>query len=362
MSDGADAIVVCGGGVIGCACAYYLTQLGQRVIVIERASDVGQFASGRAGGFLARDWSDELSRVSFDMFAALSDDFKAEIDYRPVDALSVNVVGPAADEQDSSTTASWMRSSCSVDAVIGTTKDSAQCHPQKLTRALLRRAVGAQLIRNASVTRLSKNGVVYETMTDNVKTEVELRAKTVVLALGPWSSFAASWLPALAPLRRVVPQKAHSIIVRPQDSDKIPAQCLFLGGFVGKMESPEIYPRPDGTVYVCAGVPEEAELNDSAEEIPTCDEAVDGMKIVLRDVSTHLADAAEETRQACFLPSSQRPIISKVATTNDIETTVIVATGHSVWGILRSLATGKAVAHLAVNGESAEVNLKSYRI
>jgi glycine/D-amino acid oxidase-like deaminating enzyme len=360
MSDD-DPIVVCGGGVIGCACAYFLTQLGQRVIVIERANDVGQFASGRAGGFLARDWSDELSRVSFDMFASLPDDFKAEIDYRQVDVLSVNVDRPAVDDSSSTAVAGWMRSNCSVESVIGTTQNSAQCHPQKLTRALLRRAVGAQLIRG-SVTRLSKNGVVYESLTDNVKVEVELRARAVVLALGPWSSFAAAWLPELAPLRRIVPHKAHSIIVRPQDFDKIPAQCLFLGGSVGKMESPEIYPRPDGTVYVCAGVPEEAELTDSAEEIPTCDEAVDGMKIVLRDVSRHLADAEEEIRQACFLPSSQRPIISKVATTNDIETTVIVAAGHSVWGILRSLATGKAVAELAVNGQSQVVNLRSYKI
>lgn len=330
--------------------------IGQRVVVIERAADVGQFASGRAGGFLARDWSDQLSRVSFDMFAALSDEFKNEIDYRPVDVLAVDV-GAKVSELSSTTT--WMRSSCHVDSIIGTTDNCAQCHPQKLTRALLRRATNAQLMRG-SVQRLSANGVVFKSIGgDDDEVEKELRAKCVVLALGPWSRFAASWSPQLAPLHRIVPQKAHSMVV---EAANIPAQCLFLGGAVGKMESPEIYPRPDGTVYVCAGVPEEAELTDNADEVPTSDEAVEGMSSVLRSVSAQLSNAPQTIRQACFLPSSNRPIIARLAPNEETHTAVIVATGHSVWGILRSLATGKAVADLISHGQSKDVNLSMYRM
>ena len=58
--------VVCGGGVIGACTAFYLGQKGLDVTVVERVA-VACAASGKAGGFLARDWCsgpvDELAQV-----------------------------------------------------------------------------------------------------------------------------------------------------------------------------------------------------------------------------------------------------------------------------------------------------------
>ena len=47
-------VVICGGGIIGCSIAYYLTKLEKdfaKVIIIER-NDIAGHASGKAGGFL----------------------------------------------------------------------------------------------------------------------------------------------------------------------------------------------------------------------------------------------------------------------------------------------------------------------
>ena len=52
-------IVICGGGIIGCCTAYYLSQKQNiaSITIIERYKIAG-CASGKAGGFLAYDWCD----------------------------------------------------------------------------------------------------------------------------------------------------------------------------------------------------------------------------------------------------------------------------------------------------------------
>ena len=47
--------LVVGGGVIGASIAYRLASRGADVVVIERSA-VACAASGKSGGFLARDW------------------------------------------------------------------------------------------------------------------------------------------------------------------------------------------------------------------------------------------------------------------------------------------------------------------
>ena len=48
-------IVICGGGAIGAAIAYFISRRGARLTVIER-HEVAGAASGKSGGFLALDW------------------------------------------------------------------------------------------------------------------------------------------------------------------------------------------------------------------------------------------------------------------------------------------------------------------
>src|SRR5262249_44376666 len=73
-------------------------------------------------------------------------------------------------------------------------------------------------------------------------------ADAVVVALGPWSLLAAQWLP----LPPVFGLKGHSLVF--ETGDLVPGEAAFLeyrepGGAV---LTPELFPRRDGTTYVCA--------------------------------------------------------------------------------------------------------------
>src|SRR5262245_5844724 len=85
MSQG-KRIVICGGGAIGVAIAYFASRRGARPIVIARPEVAGA-ASGKSGGFLALDWCrgsalDRLARRSFQLHAELAEQLGNPWGYR----------------------------------------------------------------------------------------------------------------------------------------------------------------------------------------------------------------------------------------------------------------------------------------
>ena len=74
-------VVIIGGGIHGASTAYYLTQMGIQPTIIER-STVGAAASGKSGGFLARQWGSgptvQLHEKSFDLHRQLAETLKIE--------------------------------------------------------------------------------------------------------------------------------------------------------------------------------------------------------------------------------------------------------------------------------------------
>ena len=84
-------MAVLGGGVVGCSAAYQLARAGARVTLVER-EEVAASSSGKAGGFLARDWGDAATRAlhvkSFELHAELADELGIE-SWRPIPTLSV---------------------------------------------------------------------------------------------------------------------------------------------------------------------------------------------------------------------------------------------------------------------------------
>ena len=64
---------------------------------------------------------------------------------------------------------------------------------------------------------------------------------------------------------------------------------------------PEIFPRPDGSVYVC-GMADPQPLPDSPEGVVVDDEACGVLARAAGRVSTTLAAAAITRRQACYRP------------------------------------------------------------
>jgi glycine/D-amino acid oxidase-like deaminating enzyme len=129
-----------------------------------------------------------------------------------------------------------------------------------------------------------------------------LPATTVVIAMGPWSGIAANWLP----LPPVTGLKGHSIIVRP--AVPIPAQALFVdyASATGEHFELEVYPRPDGEVYLCS-LSETAPLPDCPEQVVPQPEAGPLLHHMAATLSSALQGLPVHRLQACYRPITSPP-------------------------------------------------------
>jgi glycine/D-amino acid oxidase-like deaminating enzyme len=175
----------------------------------------------------------------------------------------------------------------------------------------------------------------------------------VVIAMGPWSVLAAQWLP----LPAVFGLKGHSLVF--ETGTKVPAEALFLEyrEALGVVHSPEIFPRSDGTTYVCA-ISSESPLPVDPGDVAPDAGVIDRLEAMCNRLSPTLGEAKVLARQACYRPVTQEglPLIGRVAGVEG----AYVATGHSVWGILNAPATGEAVAELIIDGATRAVDLSPF--
>jgi len=114
VGDGRMHTLILGAGVIGAATAYYLSLKGIAATVIER-SDVACAASGKSGGFLARDWCDgqpqeALAHLSFELHDDLASELAADYGYRRITtrALAASALRPLPAASD--VVADWVMS------------------------------------------------------------------------------------------------------------------------------------------------------------------------------------------------------------------------------------------------------------
>src|ERR1700691_3599065 len=148
-------VLVLGGGVIGTSIAYRLAVRGADVTVLERSA-IACAASGKAGGFLARDWCDgtplmHLARRSFDLHAELAEDLGGDWGYRRLTTYAGAVGLPFS----RGPSREWISSGVAIHARLGSAATTAQVHPAAFTNAMMRAAQtqGAEL-RLARVTGL----------------------------------------------------------------------------------------------------------------------------------------------------------------------------------------------------------------
>ncbi|GKU98899.1 hypothetical protein SLEP1_g11832 [Rubroshorea leprosula] len=362
-------VVVCGGGIIGVCTAYFLGKKGAAVTLVEKSS-VACAASGKAGGFLALDWCDgepvaSLARASFNLHRSLSEELNGpeSYGYRPLHALSLTVdesQSPSSGSKPSRESAipSWVDGPARGLRTIGTTRTTAQVHPQLFTKTLLNTAIekfGVEVvIGKAEQVRVEEGRVVSVVLEGGRAIDSE----AVVLALGPWSGK----FEMLASIFRVSGLKAHSIVLEPKEPDAITPHALFLSYYPsqgGKSMDPEVYPRPTGEVYLC-GMSAEAEVPDDPGQISGNPESIQMLKRVAKIVSSHLAEGEAQVKaeQACFLPCTDDgvPVIGEIPGVKGC----YVATGHSCWGILNGPATGAAMAELVVDGQASIVDLSRF--
>jgi glycine/D-amino acid oxidase-like deaminating enzyme len=353
--SGAKRIVICGGGAIGVAIAYFLSRRGARPIVIERHAIAGA-ASGKSGGFLALDWCrgtalDRLARRSFALHAELADELGNPWLYRRLETF-----GGYAAESDTARDMGkrpWLSGRVAITGQLGSPQTTALVEPRAFTEGLMRaaEAQGAAL-RHGTIVELVRGstGAIGGVALESGET---VEGDAVVIALGPWSILATRWLP----LPAVFGYKGHSLVFK--TGETIPAEALFLEyqEASGEILTPELFPRADGTTWVCA-VSSDAPVPIDPAQVVADEGARARLEAMCRTLSPALAAATIVARQACFRPVTEDglPLIGAVPGVDG----AYVATGHSVWGMLNAPATGEAMAELILDGQARRVDLAPF--
>jgi glycine/D-amino acid oxidase-like deaminating enzyme len=347
-------VVICGGGVIGACIAFFLRRHGVDVIVVERTA-VAAAASGKAGGFLARDWCagsplDALARRSFALHAQLPQEIAGDWGYRAMTAYSGFVAADGDPRRTVSSALGWLGDGVVIVQRIGTTETTAIVHPRKFTSAVMNAALaqGAGL-RIGRITGIARDGATAT----GVEIDGEIiPADAVVIAMGPWSLLAAQWMS----LPAVYGQRSPSIVY--DLGTDVPADALFLehedeGGAV----SIEVFPRADGSTHVTA-LSDIAPLPIDPAAVTPDSEAIARLQAISERLSPLFRADKIIAQQACFRPVTQDglPLIGRVPQSEGL----YVATGHNVWGILNAPATGEAMAQLIAEGTTRDIDLAPF--
>jgi glycine/D-amino acid oxidase-like deaminating enzyme len=351
----ARRIIICGGGAIGTAIAYFLSRRGAQPIVIERHEVAGS-ASGKSGGFLALDWCrgtalDRLARRSFALHAALAEELGNPWGYRRLTTYG----GYAREGDDAGGTGGrpWLSAGVTLTGRLGSPQTTALVEPRAYTTGMLRAAEahGAALRAGAvaSLVRGPAGAVAGVTLDSGEIVEGD----AVVIAMGPWSILATRWLP----LPAVYGYKGHSLIF--DTGSAIPAEALFLEyqESNGEVLTPELFARADGTTWICA-ISSTGPLPIDPAAVAPDDGAHARLEAMCRALSPALASAPITARQACFRPVTEDglPLIGAVPGISG----AYVATGHSVWGMLNAPATGEAMSELILDGATQHVDLAPF--
>ena len=135
-------VIICGAGVVGAACAYYLSLRGAEITVVESIG-AASAASGKSGGFLARDWCDgtpqePLANLSYALHQELAGTLSEGYGYRSITTRLVLASERRAVQGFAQfPTPEWLRRDCAVANTLGDPENTAQLDPALFTRALL---------------------------------------------------------------------------------------------------------------------------------------------------------------------------------------------------------------------------------
>ena len=142
----------------------------------------------------------------------------------------------------------WLAGGVTITGRLGSAGSTAVVEPRAFTTGLVRAAQehGAML-RHGTVVDLVRGPSGAVRGVALASGEI-IEGDAVVIAMGPWSILAARWLP----LPGVLGYKGHSLVF--ETGGAIPAEALFLEyrETSGELLTPELFPRADGTTWVCA--------------------------------------------------------------------------------------------------------------
>ena len=372
-------VAIVGGGIMGCSVAYRLSKSASSsvrfdVTIIEACEDVAVGASGKAGGFLARNWCDgepmgPLVHASFDMHAAFAEEVGAStIGYRRLDTVSA---GEASTSRRPP--AQYLDGPGVSYSPIGNESNCVQVTPELLTRKLLELAQATgqvQLLLNSYVRGIRVEerkpdadpaGPFHISISKSPEQSETLPPfDHVVFACGAWAPEAAStWFPPdVMPQRfpadgkKITPCLATSIVLNPVAQPPVVSKHAVFSGLAHKHEGcdAEIYPRPDGTVYVC-GFTSATPLTQTPATAPVNEIACEKLHKYAGQMMTCVAPGKMrlEKKQSCYLPippDGRTPLIGKLPLLGDLTGAAWIAAGHSCWGILNCHGTGVLIEQM----------------
>lgn len=256
---------------------------------------------------------------------------------------------------------------------MGTPDNTAQVHPELFTRSMAQLAEekGVTIITGARVTSIQKssdNGTVESVTYLKDGKEEHLPTTDCVVAAGPWTS-------RLLPNVPVTASRAHSVVIktpRPVSAYALFTSIALPTGFPAptperargtpaaqqplkrmQVVEPEIYARPDGTAYACGPT-------DTTVKLPLTTAEVEVDRARCEDIVNQVGGISDElgkdgevlAKQACYLPQGG-PFIGEVGGTKGL----IVAAGHTCWGIQNAPGTGKLVSEIILEGMAKSAKL-----
>ncbi|KAL5535949.1 hypothetical protein ACEPAF_4043 [Sanghuangporus sanghuang] len=399
-------VVIIGGGIIGCTSAYYITHHPSyspettKVTILE-ANSIAGGASGKAGGLVAK-WAypKELVDITFAEHERLAKEhggaerwgwrytncgqWEGKGEDTPVAGSAAMTSNVSLNKKDGLHTSETVQESAhkgrkkkrvlpedldwvkedlteSYEPMSGE-GETAQVHPYEFTTSMcaLAQEKGAKLVlgkvtsvANVDLSTSSKQSRAVSAVSyvdkETGKTDT-IPATHVIVSAGPWT---ATVLPSV-PIYGI---RGHSITVRP--TRPVSAYCLFTEITVpdGRDATPEIYARPNNEVYVCSpgdGLP----LPASTAEVQVDDKACDTLFKQIAAISPELRGGEVTARQACYLPNlNSGPRGCPIVGEDERVKGLIIAAGHTCWGICNAPGTARAVSEVVMDGKITCGNL-----
>ena len=142
----------------------------------------------------------------------------------------------------------WLARRVTITGRLGTPESTAGVDPRAFTTGLMRAAkMHGAVLRHDTVVDLVRGPSGALRGVALASGEI-VAGDAVVIAMGPWSILAARWLP----LPAVWGRKGHGLVF--ETGETIPAEAQFLEyrEASGEILTPELFPRGDGTTWVCA--------------------------------------------------------------------------------------------------------------
>ena len=226
---------------------------------------------------------------------------------------------------------------------------------------------------SSSCSKLARRkGVGTVVYVDHNSQRHTLPASDIILAAGPWT---ARLYPSV-PIRGL---RAHSVTITP--TEPVSAYALFTkiippqrphspssSARSGSRSpvipvepivsfSPEIYARPN-EIYVCGEGDMEVELPESASEVEVDDSRCDELISQVASISDQIRKGRVTRKQACYLPIVDIGGLGPLIGETGIEG-LLLASGHSCWGINNAPATGLILSELIFDGKAKSADIRT---